>query len=176
MTLPQVSGRNIALTGFMAVGKSVVGQRLARRLKRRFVDLDRVIEKLEGMKVREIFERKGEDYFRTIESRALQATLAHEGQVIATGGGAIMGEENLRLLKERSLLVCLTAPVRVLLERAGKGNKRPFLKAQDPERAMADLLKRRQPNYAQADVSIDTSFLGVDEVVDEIIKAIENKS
>ncbi|MBI2359149.1 MAG: hypothetical protein HYV04_09630 [Deltaproteobacteria bacterium] len=97
----------------MAVGKSVVGQRLARRLKRRFVDLDRLIERAEGMKVQEIFDRKGEAYFRAVEKRKLRDVLGHDGQVIATGGGAVMDEENLRLLKQKSFLICLSAAAQI---------------------------------------------------------------
>jgi shikimate kinase len=152
-----------------------VGQRLARRLKRRFVDLDRAIEKREGMKVGEIFERKGEDYFRKAEKLVLSEVLGHDGQVIATGGGAIMDEENLRLLKERSFLVWLTAPVHILLQRSGGGKGRPLLRSVDREQRVQELLERRQANYAEAHVSIDTGFLSLDEVVDEIVKAIQRK-
>jgi len=171
-----VAERNIALTGFMAVGKSAVGQRLARRLKRRFVDLDRAIEKSERMKVQEIFERKGEDYFRKAEKLVLREVLSHNGQVIATGGGAIMDEENLRLLKERSFLVWLTAPVNILLQRSGRGKGRPLLRAVDREQQVQELLERRQANYAEANISIDTGFLSLDEVVDEIMRAIRQHS
>ena len=93
----------------MAVGKSAVGRNLARKLERHFVDLDKVIEREEGMKVKEIFSRKGENYFRRAEKLALEKVLLQDKQVIATGGGAVMDEENLRLLREKSFLVCLTA-------------------------------------------------------------------
>ena len=79
--LPQSSKKNIALTGFMAVGKSVVGRRLARRLKRPFVDLDQAIERTEGMRVEEIFNRKGEAYFRKAEKQTLREILRQGGQV-----------------------------------------------------------------------------------------------
>lgn len=156
----------------MAVGKSVVGQRLSRRLKRTFVDLDRAIEKKEGMKVQEIFTQKGEDYFRILEKRVLREVLRRDGQVIATGGGAIMDEDNLSLLKERSLLVLLTAPVKVLLKRAGAGEGRPLLVGRDRQKRIEELIEQRHSTYARADVSVDTGFLSVDEVVEEIITAI----
>jgi shikimate kinase len=81
--------RNIALIGFMAVGKSAIGRTLAKKLRRRFVDLDRVIEKSEGRKVREIFEHKGEAYFRQLEKQALAEVLEKNNQIIATGGGSV---------------------------------------------------------------------------------------
>ena len=98
----------------MAVGKSAVGRTLARKLGRRFVDLDKIIEKSEGMKVKDIFSRKGESYFRRAEKRALAEVLFEGEQVIATGGGVVIDEENLRLLREKSFLVCLTAAPEVL--------------------------------------------------------------
>ena len=174
--LPQSTKKTIALTGFMAVGKSVVGRRLARRLKRRFVDLDQTIEATEEMKIHEIFNRKGEAYFRKAEKRKLREILCQGGQVIATGGGAIMDEENLRLLKQRSWLICLTASPEVLLQRSGTRKERPLLEGDDRERRIKGLLGRREKSYAQAHVSIDTSYLSVDEAVEEIIAAIERLS
>src|SRR3989338_6836241 len=98
----EIADKNITLIGFMAVGKSVVGQRLARKLKRPFVDLDRAIEAKEGMKVSEIFARKGETYFRKVEKETVRELLGRNGQVIAAGGGAVVDEENLNLFKARS--------------------------------------------------------------------------
>ncbi len=160
----------------MAVGKSVVGRRLARRLKRRFVDLDQAIEKTEGMKVQEIFNRRGEAYFRKMEKQTLKEILGKNGQVIAAGGGAVMDEENLRLLKQRSLLVCLTAPSETLLRRSGTGKGRPLLKGDDQQRRIEELLRQREKSYAQAHVSIDTSDLSVDEVVEEILKVMQEQT
>lgn len=172
--MPQELKTNIALTGFMAVGKSAVGRALARKLKLHFVDLDRVIEKTEGMKVREIFSRKGEAYFRRREKEALAGILALEGQVIATGGGVVIDEENLRLLKEKSLLVCLTASPDVLLQRAGNGTKRPLLKSNNRKERVTELLKQREKNYSQAHALIETSHLNVEQVADKIIALLKN--
>jgi shikimate kinase len=96
--LSKAPKRNIALIGFMAVGKSAVGRNLAKRLQRRFVDLDRLIERAEGKKVAEIFADEGEAYFRRLEKRTLSEVLQNNGQVIATGGGIVMDNENLALL------------------------------------------------------------------------------
>jgi shikimate kinase len=164
---------NIALVGFMAVGKSAVGRNLARRLRRRFVDLDGLIEKTEGCKVREIFARHGEGYFRDLEKKMLNEVLARPGQVIATGGGIVMDEENLRLLQEKSRLVGLTASTEALLSRLGKNSKRPLLKGGDVRARVEELLRARQHRYAQAKITIDTSGLTIDQVVDKIIFALE---
>lgn len=156
----------------MAVGKSVVGQKLARRLKRPFVDLDHAIEEAEGMKVAEIFDRRGEAYFRAVEKRMLREVLSRDGQVIATGGGAVMDGENLRLLKEKSILVCLTAPPPTLLRRAGGGASRPLLSGDNRQKRVEELLRQRGKLYAQAHAQIDTEKLTVDEVVKKILATL----
>jgi shikimate kinase len=167
--------QNIALIGFMAVGKSAVGRNLAKKLRRRFVDLDRLIEKTAGMKVREIFVRKGEPYFRQLEKQMLAAILQKDNQVISTGGGIIADDENLMLLRDRALLVALTASVDVLLARAGNGSKRPLLKGANRKERVEELLMQRQSRYAQAHVIIDTTELTLDQVVDKIMRLIESE-
>jgi shikimate kinase len=171
--VPPHAPKNIALTGFMAVGKTIVGRKLARRLRWRFVDLDRAIERAEGMKVQAIFERKGEGVFRELEKRKLSDILSQECQVIATGGGAIVDEENLRLLKEKSFLICLTAQPETLLRRAGGGKRRPLLDVADRQARIAELLHRREKNYAQAHARIDTDTASVDDVVEKIIALVQ---
>jgi shikimate kinase len=163
--------QNIALVGFMAVGKSAVGRSLAKKLGLRFVDLDRLIERKEGQKIREIF-AKGEPYFRQLEKHTLADILRHSGQVIATGGGVLLDEENLALLRERALLIRLSASVDVLLARSGGGSKRPLLSGVDRRAKIKTLLEQRESRYAQAHVTIDTSDLTVHQVVDKIIQLL----
>jgi shikimate kinase len=152
----------------MAVGKSAVGRNLAKRLHCRFVDLDRLIEKAEGKKVREIFAERGEPYFRQLEKRVLADVLKKNGQVIATGGGAIMDEENLALLRERSRLIGLTASVDTIIARAGSGPKRPLLNGTDRRERIEALLQQRESKYSQAHFTVDTSDLTLEQVVDQI--------
>ena len=160
----------------MAVGKSAVGRQLARRLKRRFVDLDRVIETSAGLKVKRIFREQGEAYFRKLEKDALARVLDDERQIIATGGGVIMDQENLDLLREKAFLICLTASTDVVLKRVGKGSKRPLLKGPDRRERIERLLQEREEKYALADSSIDTSELTVDQVVDKIIALLPQET
>jgi shikimate kinase len=163
---------NIALTGFMAVGKSAVGRKLARRLGRRFVDLDKLIERSEGMKVGEIFSRKGERYFRKVESDALAATLGQKGQVIATGGGVVMDKDNLRLLHQKSYVICLTASADVIQRRIGSGMQRPLLSGPDVAKRIQELLEQRAANYSEARACIDTTALTVEQVVNKIVALV----
>jgi shikimate kinase len=156
----------------MAVGKSAVGRALARKLKRRFVDIDKVVEKSEGMSISGIFAEKGEAHFRECEKRALREVLARNNQVIATGGGAVVDEENLRLLQEKALLVCLTAEPDVLLGRAGCGSKRPLLNGDDRRSRIEELLRDRREKYAQAHFSVDTTSLSIEQVTKQIIELL----
>jgi shikimate kinase len=165
--------KNIALIGFMAVGKSAIGRTLAKKLRRRFVDLDRVIERAEGRKVREIFEHKGEAYFRQLEKQALAEVLEKNNQIIATGGGVILDDQNLQILREKALLIGLSAEMDVLLARAGDATKRPLLQGNNRRERIEDLLRQRAARYAQAHVTIDTSNLTVDQVVKKIMGMLE---
>ncbi len=158
----------------MAVGKSAVGRNLAKRLRRRFVDLDRQIEKSEGMKVRDIFEQKGEDYFRQCEKRALAQLLTEQDQVIATGGGVVLDDDNLALLREKTLLVCLRASTAAILRRVGSGATRPLLKGPNRRERIEELVQARQERYAQAHVTIDTDQLTLSQVVDKIMAMVQS--
>ena len=158
----------------MAVGKSAVGRNLAKRLYKHFVDLDRMIEKRAGLKVREIFDAKGETYFRELEKQTLADVLKLPGHVIATGGGVVMDEENLRLLREKTLLVCLMASTDAILARVGNGTKRPLLKGPNRRERVEELLKQRADKYAQAHIIVDTSQLTLQQVVDQIVSAVES--
>jgi shikimate kinase len=158
----------------MAVGKSAVGRNLARRLGRRFVDLDRLIEKTAGLKVREIFAQKGEAYFRQLEKETLAKVLGQEGQVVATGGGVVLDDDNLALLRERSLLIGLNASTETILKRAGNGATRPLLKGGDPRERIEELLADRAARYARAHAIIDTDELTLSQVVDKIVEIAQS--
>jgi len=162
----------------MAVGKSAVGRNLARRLQRRFVDLDRLIEKAEGKKVREIFAVKGEAYFRQLEKQTLAEILRRKGQVIATGGGVVMDEENLDLLRQQATLIGLTASIDTLLARVGNGTKRPLLKGSGRRQRIEELMLQRESRYTRAHFTVDTDHLTMAQVVDKIIDRLnlENDS
>ena len=170
--LSNSASQNIALIGFMAVGKSAVGRNVARKLHRRFVDLDAVIEKKQGRKVREIFDSEGEGYFRRLEKQTLREVLNENRQVIATGGGVILDPDNLQLLREKCLLIGLSASPDVLLSRVGKGAKRPLLKGTDLRARIEELLEQRQSGYAQAHATVDTGGLSIEQVVEQVLAII----
>ena len=159
----------------MAVGKSAVGRHLAKRLQRRFVDLDRLIERAEGKKIAEIFANQGEAYFRQLEKRTLADVLRKNGQVISTGGGIVMDDENLALLKGETTLIGLKASTATLLSRVENGSKRPLLKGADRRKRVEELLRQRESRYAEAHFIIDTDHLTLVQVVDRIIDRLARK-
>lgn len=169
-------GRNIVLVGFMGTGKSAVGRLLAERLGWPFMDLDRRIERTAGRAVAQIFAGEGEAGFRKREREEVRAAAALQGHVIATGGGVMADDENVRLLKGTGWLICLTANAEVILHRtAATLGTRPLLGGGDPRERIEALLKLRAPFYAKADVAVDTSDRPVKEIVEEIEKWIAAK-
>ncbi len=106
--------KNIILVGFMGTGKSAVGEGLSKRLKRPFVDMDERLEKESGRSIDQIFSEQGEAAFRQMESKVVREIAKEEGTVVAAGGGVMLDQENVRLLKESGTLICLTARPEVI--------------------------------------------------------------
>jgi len=166
---------NIYLVGFMGTGKSAVGKQLAARKNWQFLDLDELIELKQRMTISDIFAKAGEAYFRRIEKKTL-AEVAQENEfVVACGGGIVLDKENIRVMKGTGTIVCLTASPSVILKRTQSSTHRPLLSVKDPSRRIETLLKFRAPFYAQADYIIDTSRLKIQEVLEKILKIINNK-
>jgi len=165
---------NIVLTGFMGTGKTTVGKRLAKRLGWKFVDVDQLIEASAKMPIARIFEQRSEPVFRRLERRHINHVIHGREQVIATGGGAFIDPENRTRLKASGPVVCLTAKPGVILARVGpKLAMRPLLRgARDPLAKIRALLQRRAKVYAQADLTVDTSALSIDEVVERVWDAL----
>jgi shikimate kinase len=160
--------KNIVLTGFMGTGKSTVGRALAARLRRRFVDTDDLIEEKADMTITALFAERGELYFRALEQEVLAQVCTEEGIVIATGGGALVNEENAKILQESGILICLTATPEVIFSRVRGNSDRPLLHSEDPLGKIRTLLATRADAYAKADQTIDTSYLSTNAVVETI--------
>jgi shikimate kinase len=161
--------KNIVLIGFMGTGKTLVGKKLARRLKMDFVDLDEVIEKENKMKISEIFERYGEKYFRQLETKAVKKISDMNNHVISTGGGVVLKSENVKNLKKNGVIVCLKASPEIILKRIEKEKNRPLLEVKDREKKIKELLKFREVCYKKvADYMIDSSG-SVNNVVKKIL-------
>jgi len=154
---------NIALIGFMGAGKSAVGRALAAKLDMEFVDLDSLIEKKAGRSIAEIFARDGEAAFRSMEAETTAQVAGKEKKVIACGGGIVLEQNNIDIIKKSSIIVYLAAEPAVLLRRVLNGKeRRPLLEVADPAAAIDGLLKYRRPLYEKAaDIIIDTSQLDI---------------
>ncbi len=166
---------NIYLTGFMATGKSSVGQEIARHLKCDFLDLDELIEQQEGKSIPDIFKEKGEPYFRSLEKRFLEEISRKDKQVISCGGGIVIDPDNIRLMKRAGVMVCLTAKPEVILERTRKFFHRPLLNTPNPQERICFLLAERQKFYDQADIIVDTSAISVKQVAAQVLNSLPDK-
>lgn len=160
---------NITLTGFMGTGKTVVGRRLAKQLGWAFVNLDALIETAAKKPVTKIFAEHSEAVFRRLETRAIRRAVRGDQQVIATGGGAFVNPQNRRLLRSGGPVICLTAHPKVILQRVTPTlASRPMLAGGQPLTRIGQLLAQRASAYAKADLTIDTSRLSIEEVVERI--------
>jgi shikimate kinase len=166
--------KNIILTGFMGVGKTSVGTRLAKDIGFTFVDTDDLIEADQRMTITDIFAKFGEPRFRDIESRIVQQVMAGENQVVSTGGGAVIRDGNRTAFKKAGLVVCLSARPEVIYERIKHEMHRPLLQTPDPLSKIKELLESRAAFYAQADMIIDTSEKTVDDVISGIKERIKH--
>lgn len=144
----------IYLIGFPGSGKTFVGRRLAANLGCRFLDLDELIEESEGSSIPQIFEKKGEVYFRKSEQKALNTTKSLETTIISCGGGTPCFFDNISVMKNAGTVIFLETPVPILMKRLAKEiGKRPLLKNEnDLKNYIKNTLETRLPFYEQADL------------------------
>lgn len=164
--------RNVFLCGFMATGKSSVGKSLAAALNCEFLDMDALLEAEAGTTISEIFSSQGEPAFRTMESRMVERIAQRSGCVVATGGGTIVDPQNLETLKRGGVVITLTADIPTILRRSAMEDTRPLLQTADRLERIRSLMAQRAPFYARADILLDTSSLGIDEVVDILLERL----
>lgn len=159
----------IVLVGFMGTGKSTVARLLAERLGVERVDLDECIVREAGCSIAELFETKGEPYFRDMESRLLDALMqSPEPFVLATGGGAVLREANRDAMLRGGFVVALTADADQIIARVSGDKARPLL-AGDAAANVRRLLEQRKDAYDFAHVRLDTSGLPPAAVADRIL-------
>lgn len=163
---------NIFLVGFMGTGKSAVGRILARRTKRRFVDMDSEIEQRAGKAISRIFAEDGEPVFRQME-RSLAAELsALDNQVVATGGGIVLDPRNIADFDRSGVTVCLHASPEEILRRVSGSNHRPLLEQDDKLNRIVSILKDRRHLYAAIQKRVDTTALSPEQVADAVLALI----
>jgi len=161
---------SIFLIGMMGAGKSTVGVRLARRLERPFIDVDRELECRLGVDIPTVFDLEGEQGFRRREAQLIEELTRHDRLVLATGGGAVLAPANRQALSSRGLVVYLRATPADLWQRLRRDKHRPLLKADNPRQRILDLVQQRDPLYLEtADLVVGTGRQPVDLAVESII-------
>jgi len=167
-----VPSRSIVLVGLMGAGKSKIGRRLAARLSLPFFDSDPEIEAAAGETIEEIFANRGERIFREGERRVIARLLAQPVHVLATGGGAFMDSLTRAVIARRGVSLWLRADLDVLASRVLRRSNRPLLKQGEPRAILAELIERRYPLYAEADVVVDSGEASPEATVTRAVAAL----
>ena len=170
--LAALGKRSLVLVGMMGAGKSSVGRKLGQRLALSFVDADVAIEEAAGMSIPDIFETRGEAEFRAGEARVIARLLDGGRQVLATGGGAYMNGDTQDVIRRRGLAIWLRADFDVLMRRIKRRSDRPLLRTADPAATLRELMDKRYPVYALADLTIESRDVPHDVIVDEIVDGL----
>lgn len=167
--------KNIYLLGMMGSGKSVTGKALAAMLGYEFTDLDAEIEKKEGRKIARIFEENGEPYFRDVETAVLKEFSAVPNRVFATGGGIVLKDENIEIMKSTGRGIFLETSLSVLWERVRQSKDRPLLNTPDPKGTLERIMENREYRYTKAsDLSVLTDGLSPQQVAKQIAELLKN--
>ena len=167
---------NIFLLGFMGAGKSAVGKALAAKLNRRFIDTDDLIESKFGKSINSIFEDDGEEFFRDLESSALEESVMQTDAVISCGGGIILLEKNRETIRKSGTSLFLNASPDLLLSRLKNQKERPLIngyRGEEKLEKIKELLSERLPLYLKADFKFDSGGKSPESLAEEIILKLE---
>lgn len=169
--------KNIVLIGFMGTGKTCIAQALAREYGYTVIDTDARIVKEQGMSIREIFDTRGEEAFRGMETALIRDELTKMSDtVISCGGGMPLRPENRALLKQAGTVIWLQTSVSELMKRLKNDTTRPLLACDDPEARVRTLLTERAPLYtAAADRTVLTDGKTPSAIACEIITLLEKE-
>lgn len=169
-------GKNIVLIGFMGTGKTSIGRRLAAYLKREFIDTDHEIEKVTGLTIARIFKKHGIIRFRSEETLVIQKLADRSNLVVSTGGGAVLKQDNIDLLKKNGILIGLSAAPEIIYQRVKKNSNRPLLKRRnDLLNQIKTMLSQRQGAYSLAEFTVDTGLGQPDETMRNIISFLKER-
>ncbi len=167
--------KNISIIGFMGSGKSTVGRILSGKSNFLFIDLDNIIELSEESLISSIFARKGEKYFRDVESSVIRNIYKNKNCIFACGGGVVTRRENMELIKDSSLIVYLEISPDEASRRLKRSKNRPLIKTGDPEKKIKDLFRERKLLYEKyADMTFKTDSTGPSKLADAIFKKIKS--
>ena len=161
--------KNLVLTGMMGVGKSTIGRLLAKRLKIKFIDVDKIIERNERKSIKKIFEDNGEKYFRKIEEKITFKIIKKKNAVIALGGGAFINNA----IREKVLNTCISIWLKVSLEklivRYKRSNRRPLLDKRKLDINVKKIYQTRKNIYRLANFKVNCDNINKTQIVDKIL-------
>ncbi len=165
----------IVIVGLEGSGKTTVGRRLARKLNMPFFDSDQQIINKFGLNITEIYNEKGENFFKEQEHETLKELLQKGQSILSTGGGTFVAKNNFDLIKNHAVSVWIKTDIETVISRIVKKTNRPVLASGDKREILEKLMEERFPVYEKADIQIETSIeLNHMEVVDGIIELLEN--
>ena len=165
--------KNILLIGFMGAGKSTVSAKLSQWLAMEIMEMDAQIQKKEGMSIQEIFAVHGEEYFRNCESNTLIELKERKHMVVSCGGGVPLREKNVELMKNSGYVVWLTATPEAIYERVKDSTERPLLNHNMNVPFIRELMESRREKYERgADIKIDTTGKGIEEICEELLQKL----
>lgn len=169
--------KSLALIGMMGTGKSTIGREVAKKIKIKFVDLDKIIEKNEGQSIAELFKKKGEKYFRDIEEKTFFSLDSSKHIILATGGGAFLNKKIREGILKSYISVWLNASIETLVERVSYNiNKRPLINEDNVTDSIKTLKKLRDPIYKEANFEINCSQFARDVVIKKVISFYEKNA
>ena len=166
------SYKNIVFLGMMGSGKSTVGKLVSKKLNLNFFDIDNEIENKTKMKIKDIFEKKGETFFRKLEEKMSISFLSKNKGVVSLGGGAFLNKNIQKEILENHLSVWLKWDDTTLIKRIKNSKKRPIASKLNEEE-LKKLIKDRSKVYSKADLKIKCDNLTKDEILDKLIKLNE---
>ena len=165
--------KNIYLVGMMGSGKTETAKGLAEILGMKAIDMDELVVREEGCSINQIFEEKGEAYFRDVESRVLRQISIKKNLVVATGGGTVIREENRKVLSQTGKVFYLRSSMDILWDRVKEMKDRPLLRVSEPKVVLERIYEERRPYYEAFEYQIDTDLKTPEDVAREIAKMVE---
>jgi len=168
------SDKNIVLLGMMGAGKSTIGYLLSNKINSDFYDIDKIIEEEEGLKIRDIFKKKGENYFRKIEEKICLRILKLNKKIISLGGGSFLNNKVREEIQNNHISFWLNWNTSTIIKRIKKNKNRPMLKNMT-ENDVNKLIIKRKKIYEKAHLKINCENLSKSEIINKIIKLYEGK-
>jgi len=168
--------KTVVLVGMMGAGKTAIGGALAQKLGVEFLDSDDEIRLAANMRIAEIFERDGEDFFRQRESEVLARLLEERPCILSTGGGAFLAKKNRELISQKGASVWLKADLELLWARVRHKDTRPLLRTANPKATLSKLFQERRSSYEQADLCVlANSTYSIDDMATRVAEALRTR-